>query len=58
MILDYTYPNLLSNGWRVKVVRETLSGGLRTKEMNFKNKQEAFDYYELIRQMWKNQKER
>ena len=57
-IIDYTYPNLLTQGWRVRVVRATQSGNIKSKEMNFNTKQEAFDYYELIRQMWQNQKER
>lgn len=57
-IIDFSFPNLMPGGWRVKVVKETLNGHLKTVEMPFKTKQEAFEYYEMIQSLWRNQKTR
>ena len=58
MIIDFNYPNLGADGWRVNVVKELRDGRMWTQRMRFEDKDDAFEYYEHVKLMWRYQQER
>ena len=58
MIIDYTYPTITGNNWTVRVVKTTPKQKMFSQDKSFKSKDDAFKYYEYIRLMWQQQKER
>ena len=58
MIIDFNFPNLTSQGWVVNVSKTTKNDKLFVQKMKFENKDDAFAYYEHVKQMWRNQKQR
>lgn len=57
-ILDFNFPNLMTDGWSVDVHKALKDGRIFVQKMKFENKDDAFKYYEHIRKMWQNQKQR
>lgn len=57
-IIDYSTPTLNGKEWNVQVVKTTPKGDLFPQNVRFENKDDAFKYYEQVRQLWRNQKER
>ena len=55
MIIDFNYPNLTSEGWRVNVIKEIKAGKMFTDRKVFEDKDDAFEYYEHVKLMWKAQ---
>ena len=58
MIIDYSAPTITGNNWTVRVVKTTPKEKLLSQDKSFNSKDDAFKYYEHIRQMWLNQKGR
>ena len=57
-IIDFSHPNLNGKEWSVRVVKTTPKGDLFPQNVKFENKDDAFKYYEQIRQIWLNQNQR
>lgn len=57
-IIDFSYPNLEGNEWSVRVLKELKDKRLFPSKVRFQNKEDAFKYYEHVRQMWQAQKQR
>ena len=55
MIIDFNFPNLTAQGWSVDVHKALKDGRIFIQKMKFENKDDAFAYYEHIKQMWKHQ---
>lgn len=58
MIVDFNYPNLAADGWKVKVVKTTNTGKLYVQTMRFEDKDDAFEYYEHMKLLWRYQQTR
>lgn len=58
MIIDFNYPNLTADGWRVNVVKTLRDGRSWTQRMRFDSKDDAFAYYYQVQQTWRNQQAR
>lgn len=58
MIIDFSRPNLVGTEWKVRVIKETPQGKLLPQNVRFENKDDAFAYYDHIRKLWQNQKQR
>ena len=58
MIIDYSTPALNGKEWNVRVVKTTPKGDLFPQNVRFENKDDAYAYYEQVRQLWLKQKER
>lgn len=56
MIIDFNYPTLTAEGWRVKVHKITLRGKTYIQSMVFEDKDDAFAFHKHIRQIWLNQR--
>lgn len=54
-IIDFSHPNLVGTEWKVRVIKETPQGKLLPQTVRFENKDDAFKYYEQIRQLWQRQ---
>lgn len=57
-IIDYSTPTITGNNWTVRVVKTTPKEKLFSRDKSFNSKDDAFKYYEHIRQMWLNQRSR
>lgn len=57
-VIDFNYPTLTAEGWRVKVHKTTLRGKTYIQSMLFEDKDDAFKYYEHVRKVWQNQHQR
>lgn len=55
MIIDFSFPNLHKNEWVVKIVKTAPKGDIKPQVVRFENKEDAFNYYEQIRQLWQKQ---
>ena len=55
MIIDFSHPNLVGTEWKVRVIKTTPKGNLLPQTVRFENKDDAFKYYEQIRQLWQRQ---
>ena len=58
MIIDFSFPNLENNEWCVRVLKEMKDKRLYPQKTRFENKEDAFKFYEHIRQIWQNQKQK
>ena len=58
MVIDFTYPTITGNNWTVRVVKTTPKEKLFSQDKSFNSKDDAFKYYEHIRQMWQCQHQR
>ena len=58
MIIDYSAPTLNSKEWSVRVVKTTPKGDLFPQNVRFEDKDDAYAYYEQVRKLWQNQKQR
>ena len=58
MIIDFSHPNLVGTEWKVRVIKTTPNGNLLPQNVRFENKDDAFKYYEQVRKLWQNQKQR
>ena len=56
MIIDFQFPTLTAQGWSVDVHKALKDGRVFVQKMKFENKDDAFKYYEQIRQLWQRQK--
>ena len=52
MIIDFTYPTLTSEGWQIHVIKASKTNNLISKDIKFKTKKEAFDYYVHVHKLW------
>lgn len=57
-VIDFNYPTLTAEGWRVKVHKTTLRGKTYIQSMVFEDKGDAFAFHKHIRQIWLNQRSR
>lgn len=57
MIIDFNFPTLTPQGWNV-AVHKSSGDDIRVEENKFKSKDEAFKFYDQIRQQWQNQRSR
>ena len=57
-IIDFSHPNLIGKEWNVRVVKTTQKGDLFPQNTRFENKDDAYAYYEQVRQLWRKQKQR
>lgn len=58
MIIDFSHPNLVGTEWKVRVIKTTPNGNLLPQNVRFENKDEAYAYYEQVRQLWRKQNQR
>lgn len=58
MIIDYSTPTLNGKEWRVRVVKTTPKGDLFPQNVRFEDKDDAYAYYEQVRQLWRKQNQR
>lgn len=56
MIIDFSTPNLIGQEWHVRVVKTAPCGDLFPQNVRFEDKDDAFKYYERIRQLWQKQR--
>ena len=56
-IIDFSHPNLIGNEWSVRVLKTTPKGDLFPQNVRFEDKDDAYAYYEQVRQLWLKQKE-
>ncbi|MFQ6703556.1 MAG: hypothetical protein ACLRFP_00530 [Alphaproteobacteria bacterium] len=57
-IIDFQFPTLTAKGWAVDVHKVLKDGRIFIQQMKFEDKDDAFEYYEHVRKMWQNQKQR
>ena len=57
-IIDFSAPTLNGKEWRVRVVNTTPKGDLFPQNVRFEDKDDAFKYYERIRELWRKQNQR
>ena len=57
MIIDYSHPNLIGIEWNVRVIKTTPKGDLYPQNVRFEDKDDAYAYYEKVRQLWLKQKQ-
>lgn len=58
MIIDFSHPNLVGTEWKVRVIKTTPNGNLLPQNVRFENKDDAYAYYEQVRQLWRKQNQR
>lgn len=58
MIIDFSTPNLIGQEWHVRVVKTAPCGDLFPQNVRFEDKDDAFKYYERIRELWRKQNQR
>jgi hypothetical protein len=58
MIIDYSKPTLNGKEWSVRVVKTAPCGDLFPQNVRFEDKDDAYAYYEQVRQLWRNQQGR
>lgn len=58
MIIDYSSPTLNGKEWSVRVVKTTQRGDLFPQNVRFEDKDDAYAYYEQVRQLWRKQNQR
>ena len=58
MILDFSFPTLHKNEWVVRLIKTAPKDGIMPQTVRFENKDDAFKYYEQVRKVWQNQKQR
>ena len=58
MIIDYSKPTLNGKEWSVRVVKTAPCGDLFPQNVRFEDKDDAYAYYEQVRQLWRNQNQR
>lgn len=58
MIIDFQFPTLTAKGWEVDVHKALKGGRIFIQQMKFENKDDAFKYYEHVRKLWQNQRQR
>lgn len=56
-IIDFSHPNLVGNEWSVRVLKTTPKGDLFPQNVRFEDKDDAYAYYEQVRQLWLKQKD-
>lgn len=54
-IIDFQYPTLTQQGWAVSVYKKDKLGQAFSNKITFESKDDAFAYYNTIREMWKQQ---
>ena len=54
-IIDFSFPTLHKNEWIVRIIKTAPKDNLHPQTMRFENKDDAFKYYEQIRQLWQRQ---
>lgn len=57
-IIDYSHPNLIGTEWNVRVIKTTPKGDLYPQNVRFEDKDDAYAYYEQVRQLWRKQNQR
>ena len=57
-IVDFSHPNLIGKEWTVRVIKTTPKGDLYPQNTRFENKDDAYAYYEQVRQLWLKQQGR
>ena len=57
-IIDYSAPTLNGTEWKVRVIKSTPKGNLLPQNVRFENKDDAYAYYEQVRQLWRKQNQR
>lgn len=57
-IVDFSHPNLIGKEWTVRVIKTTPKGNLYPQNTRFENKDDAYAYYEQVRQLWRKQNQR
>ena len=57
MIIDFSHPNLIGTEWNVRIIKTTPKGDLYPQNVRFENKDDAYAYYEKVRQLWQKQKQ-
>ena len=57
-IIDYSSPTLIGKEWNVRVVKTTPKSDLFPQNVRFEDKDDAYAYYEQVRQLWRKQKQR
>ena len=55
MIIDFNYPNLTADGWRVNVVKTLRDGRSWMQQMRFDSKEDAFAFYTTVHRAWQLQ---
>lgn len=55
-IIDFSFPTLHKNEWIVRVIKTVPNDNLYPLVVRFENKEDAFKYYEQIRQLWQKQR--
>ena len=55
-IIDFSFPTLHKNEWIVRVIKTASNDNLQPQTVRFENKDDAFKYYEQIRQLWQKQR--
>ena len=58
MIIDYSKPTLNGKEWSVRVVKTAPCGDLFPQNVRFEDKDDAYAYYEQVRQLWRKQNQR
>lgn len=54
-IIDFQYPTLTTQGWAVSVYKKDKQGQAFSNKITFESKDDAFAYYNTIREIWKQQ---
>ena len=57
-IVDFSHPNLIGKEWTVRVIKTTPKGDLYPQNNRFEDKDDAYAYYEQVRQLWLKQQGR
>ena len=57
-IIDYSAPTLNGKEWNVRVIKTTPKGDLFPQNVRFEDKDDAYAYYEQVRQLWRKQNQR
>ena len=58
MIIDIPFPTLTPKGWRVEVAKITKDDRFYIQPMVFEDKDDAFEYYEQVKEAWRKQQGR
>jgi hypothetical protein len=57
-IIDFSFPTLHKNEWVVRLIKTAPKGDLFPQNIRFEDKDDAYAYYEQVRKLWQNQKQR
>lgn len=52
MIIDFNFPTRTDKDWQITIHKTTKAGRLWLQKIRFENKEDAFEWYEKIQQIY------